>query len=139
MILEGKISHPTVRDLLLKSIVWKGMPSESRLAFQGLQENYNWWIVTAGTTSYQITFMAQAFVASVKTEGIFFKCGKREQWRNEGPTNTLPIKDPSPLKTVCLQSQKEFYWKKYCTSLYDKDGKALGPLKLRGGSPVTQQ
>ena len=41
MSLERKIPNPTARDLLLKTIVWEGMTSESRLACQGLREEHH--------------------------------------------------------------------------------------------------
>jgi hypothetical protein len=46
MSLERKIPNPTSRHLLLKTIVWEGMTSESTLAFQALQEEHHeMWIV----------------------------------------------------------------------------------------------
>ena len=81
MSLERKIPNPTARDLLLKTIVWEGMTSESGLACQGLREEHHdrWTVATRdlGTASHQATSVAQAFVAAVKTEGICFKCGER--------------------------------------------------------------
>ena len=78
MSLERKIPNPTARYRLLKTIVWEGMTSESRLDCQGLwEEHHDRWIVATrniGTILHQVTSMAQAFVAAVKTERICFNC-----------------------------------------------------------------
>ncbi|XP_076779871.1 uncharacterized protein LOC143438151 [Arvicanthis niloticus] len=90
MSLERKISNPTARDLLLKTIVWEGMTSESRLACQGLrEEHHDRWIVATreiGTPSNQVASIAQAFVAAIKTEKICLKCGETRHWKDECPT-----------------------------------------------------
>ena len=78
------------------------MTSECRLACQGLWEEHHDRCIVAtkdiGTVSHQITSMAQAFVAAVKTEGICFKCGEAGHWKNECPQNSLPITDSTPPK-----------------------------------------
>ena len=102
---ERKISNPTARDLLLKTIVWEGMTSESRQACQGLlEEHHGRWIVAfqdIGTMSHQTTSVAQALVAAIKTEEICFKCGETGHWRNECPQISPPIEDPNAPKTIC--------------------------------------
>jgi hypothetical protein len=137
---ERKISNPTARDLLLKTIVWEGMTSESRQACQGLlEEHHGRWIVAfqdIGTMSHQITFMTQAFVAAVKTERICFKCGEAGHWRNECPQNPLPMTDPNLPRKIHPCCRKGFHWRRYCTAaVYDKYGKPLEPLNFRRGSP----
>ena len=143
MSLERKIPNPIARDLLLKTIVWEDVTSEFRLACQGilLEDYHNRWIVATqdmGITSHQITFVAQAFVAAVKTEGVCFKCGETRHWRNECPQNSIPITDPNPSEKNCPCCRKSFHWKRYCTSIH-KDAKPLELLNLRGGSPLPQQ
>lgn len=120
MSLERKISNPTARDLLLKLIVWEGMTSESRLACQGLwEEHHDRWIVATqeiGIASHQVSSMAQAFVAAVKTEGICFKCGEARHWKTECPQNSPPITDSNPSKPICSPYRKGFHWMKHCTA-----------------------
>jgi hypothetical protein len=69
------------------------------------------WIVAiqdVGTISHQITFMAQEFVAVVKTEGICFKCGETGNWKTDCPQNSLPITDPNVLKDNLPLIQQRF-------------------------------
>jgi hypothetical protein len=110
MSLERKIPNPTARDLLLKTIVWEGMTSESRLACQGLrEEHHDRWIVAIrdlGTLSHQVTFVAQA---AVKTEGICIKCGEAGHWKNECPQNSPPIADSIRTKTICPHCRKGYH------------------------------
>lgn len=67
MNLERKIPNPTARDLL-KTIIWEGMTSESRIACQRLwEEQHDRWVVATrniGTVSHQITSVAQAGICS---------------------------------------------------------------------------
>jgi hypothetical protein len=70
MSLERKNSDPATGDLLLKNIIWEGMTSESRLGCQGLKdEHYDRWVLAThdiGTTSYQVTTVAEALAAEKK-------------------------------------------------------------------------
>lgn len=72
MSLERKNSDPATGDLLLKSIIWEGMISESRLACQGLKKMNTMIVAThdIGTTSYQATTVVQALAVAKETERI---------------------------------------------------------------------
>jgi hypothetical protein len=60
------------------------------------------WVVVpqdTGTSSCQVTSVAQVLVAAMKTEGICFTCGEKGQWKKMSK-KTLPTKDSNTPKTV---------------------------------------
>lgn len=78
--LERQKSYPAIVELLLKTIIWDGMTSESRVACQDLKDEHcDKWVVTThdtGTALYQVT-------TTKGTEEINSRCAETEHWKNE--------------------------------------------------------
>jgi hypothetical protein len=84
--------------------------------------------------SQQIISVVKESVSAIKRETCF-KCEETGHWRNECTQNSLLIKVPNDINTICPQYHKSFHCNKDCTSHMSRMVSHLEPLNLGGDSP----